>query len=171
MKTSVKLGLTILVGAIAGFVGCGGVGPGDHVVYRAAFGQTKYDGGCHHQDDGTTDVRGSGTFIVYSTGGDGEPSYWLDAAGAVFEGAETEDGWEFTGSGQQVDNGGNTTITTTTKTTITVHLDGAVIDGTTKVVTTTECSGMCNGFDTESCTTTTDFTGVELDDATIAVDV
>ncbi len=171
MKTFRKLGLTVLACGIAGFVGCGGVGAGDHVVYRAAFGQTSYDSGCHHQDDGSSDVRGSSTIMVYSTGGDGEPVYWLDVGDAVFEGTESDDGWVFSGSSQQIDQGGNTTITTTTKTTITVHLDGSVINGTTKIVTSAECSGMCGGFDTESCTTSTDFTGVELDDASVGVDV
>ncbi len=171
MKTSRKLGLTVLACSIAGLVACGGVGAGDHVVYRAAFGPTSYDSGCHHQDDGSTDVRASTTFMIYSTGGDGEPTYWLDVGDAVFQGTETEEGWVFSGSTQQIDKGGNTTITTTTKTTITVNLDGAVIDGSTKVVTTAECSGMCGGFDSDSCTTTTDFTGVELDDATLGVDV
>lgn len=100
MKTLSFLGAFGLVTAAVA-AGCGGVGAGDYVVYRVAFTEPVSTGDCAPTvDDGdSSNLRDSGTFVIYGAGDADE--LFLDLGTVVLPGAATDEGYDF--AGQTVD--------------------------------------------------------------------
>jgi len=176
-STRISLAPLALAAALCGVSGCG-LGPGDHVFYRVAADLATQDAGCFQNnmipdsvasDKSTLD--GSATLILYITG---DKVAELDTGAAVVEGAKTDTGYKFTGQTVDVEFpfGSNQTKTTqTTMLTIDLHIDGSTVTGTSVTVISNKCEGaMCPpDFNTRSCTQTSKFKGVEIDDAEVVV--
>jgi hypothetical protein len=159
--------------AAACAAGCGGIGPGDYVIYRVALSSPKYGGDCVLDDNLKSDsssFRASDTFVLY---GGPEEAFYLDVGDVTLGGAADGDGYKFKGSSVDVqfDPAGNKQ-TRTVDTTIVMTVDGAAVSGSVKSRTTdtfacvdpTQCS-----VDT-TCTDTIEFVGAEIEDVDLEHD-
>lgn len=159
--------------ALHGAVGCGGIGPGDYVLYRVALSGPSNSSDCElpldAQED-TSTIRQTATFVLYAGP---EDDYYLDTGELTFEGAEKGDGYEFSGRSVDVQYIGQTDKGTSTSAyTISVVIDGASITGTitTKTSTRYECVDPTQCPQDTSCTQTFDFIGTELEDVELQHD-
>jgi len=164
---------------LAGGVGCGGIGPGDYVVYRIALGETETGSDCYgggqlptDPDGHSTSIYTSDTFILYATN---DETFYLDTGVITLEGVEpSSDSYEFEGEIEDVTYlGTNTTETDTTATRVELIVDGAVVEGIYEQQDSYECNGsMCSDSDIDtSCTLTTPFVGTEVEDVQIKHEV
>jgi len=162
--------------ALFGLTGCG-IGVGDHVFYRVAVDATARDVGCYGgnpipdsiRDDKIVNLAGSNTFILYIAG-DKEPE--LDTGTLVAGGTETDTGYKFTGQITNVEYPiTGITVTELTKITIELNIDGPTVTGKSITITSQTCTGgACPGnFNTNTCTETAAFKGVEMDQAEVVV--
>jgi hypothetical protein len=147
-----------LMSALTG-LGCGGIGPGDYVIYRVAFAEAALTGDCAGNDDGDSSTfRNSETFVLYA--GPNE-KFYLDVGQVTIEGVVTDDGFKFSGESVDVDDNGAFTVTQRRTTTISVTVDGASISGTAVDDTSITCSGTgCP--DNDTCKSTVKFVGSEI---------
>jgi hypothetical protein len=167
------LGLTAT--ASIGAAGCG-LGAGDHVFYRVAVANTVSDKSCYKNDtipdsvkDDSTNLSGGSTFILYLNA---DKTAELDTGSLVVNGQKTDTGYAFSGESINVEypiDGIKTTATTQID--ITLTIDGKTVTGTTKTVTSSKCEGSAcpPDFNTQSCTKTNNFKGVEIEDAEVTV--
>jgi hypothetical protein len=87
---------------------CGGIGAGEHAIYRIAQRDSIVSGDCTKED--STTLLGASSFVLYIAGGEADTPL-LDLNGTVLTGAEADDGYAF--SGKEVDKetfGGQTII-------------------------------------------------------------
>lgn len=162
MKTA-RLLLPLLVPVA--LLGCGGFGPGDYQLYRVAAAEATLGDECGADDDGDSNsIRDGSTVMLFFSGGDAE-GVFLDLGGSVLEGAETDDGYTF--SGNIIDNTDNGDSVTTVRTDITVDLtfDGDTVNLATSARVELTCSGECMGFEPTTCTSTGTAVGVAVDEA------
>jgi len=61
------------------------------------------------------------------------------------------------------------TLVTTLKIAVQMTIDGQTTSGTISITTQSACDGECNNFEGSSCTATSNFVGVELEDAVVDV--
>ncbi len=160
------------LGALSG--GCGGLGPGDYVVYRVAQSELVDSSSCPGYDDpsqksDSSTFLSTSTFILYAGL---EDVYYLEAEGqATLEG--TEDGGTYSFSGKTVDVEYPTPdikFTSTTSASVSMTVDGASANGTATVTTSTKCSGTGCPDDT-SCKQTSEFVGTEVEDVELKHDL
>jgi hypothetical protein len=170
----------IATGVLAG---CG-IQPGDYVIYRIGLAKTTQSAGCYWQAGGgtpeipdnvaddTNNIRASGTWIIYAST---EDKLYLDTGEATFEGAESDEGYAFTGKIVDVDFIGamqDTKFTTTTVTTINIATDGDAISGTGTTKESYRCTGSSCGTEAQpSCTKTTTFVGTYVEDVELKHDI
>jgi len=155
-------------------LGCGGIAPGDYIIYRVAFAEESKSTGCYYPFDAvqpddksdSTTFLGKSQFILYAGL---EDVYYLDVGGdVVLEG--TGDGDTFQFSGKTVDvnyavpdgTGDKTTATFTT--TIDMAIDGASVSGTAVTKDSFSCKGSTCGDARPTCTETSEFVGTEVED-------
>src|SRR5690606_6642307 len=100
------LQLLALIATAAALGGCGGIGPGDYLVYRIAFEETAKSPDCYgagqvpvDEQDDSRSLYVSGTFILY-VGAD--ESYHLDTGGATLRGVDEGD-MQFVFTGSSID--------------------------------------------------------------------
>jgi hypothetical protein len=168
MRTSI-LALCAL-GLGLGGLGCSsGIGVGDYIAYRIAFGDQDESAGCYGGQipddvkDDTTNLAVGSTVIVYR---DAESSYWLDTGDVALPGT-------FDGSANYVFEANNVdvevpdpTIVLSSHTDIRVDVavSGDTVTGTSTTSTSTTCAGTgCNTDPPDVCTRTVRFSGVRID--------
>lgn len=159
--------------AALGVAGCGGIGPGDYVIYRVAMGSAKNGGDCAPDDNTKSDsstFRTSSTFILY---GGPDDAFYLDTGTTTVSGVEEGDGYKFTGKSVDVQFAANGDKSTHEEdTTITMAVDGAAVNGSIR--TTTRDSYACvdpNQCPTDmACTRTVPFVGAEVEDVNLEHD-
>jgi len=169
------------LGALS-LVGCGGISPGDYVIYRVSqAGDTDQSSGCFYPDTAPTPgvasdsntIRGSSTWIIYAAIDD---KLYLDSGTFTLEGAVTDTGYSFSGKTVDVsfDNdtdGTGAKRTDSVTTTITVTTDGDAISGTGVKKTSHACSGSTCGDKIPSCSETTSFVGTKVEDVELKHDI
>ena len=164
-------------------IGCGGIGPGDYVIYRVAFSEQRQSAGCYPNgqippnvlEDSST-FRAADTIIIY---GGMDEKFYLDAGGGqTLAGVATDDGFSFDGSDVDVTYQGlNDEVKTTERlyTSIDVTLDGALIDGAVQMTHTLVCVAPGTGCGAPppdfTCETSFDFVGTEVEDVQLKHDV
>jgi hypothetical protein len=167
--------------ATASLAGCGGIGPGDYLVYRIAFQETERSADCYatgqipvDEQDDSSSLYVSGTFILF-VGAD--ESFYLDVGGVTLRGVDEGD-QRFVFSGGLVDvnvGGDEDDPTTTTKridTSVTFNVDGEVVEGVFQRASSSSCTGPnCAEPPSSSCTETTPFVGGEIDDVRLEHEV
>src|SRR5215213_1033690 len=87
----------IAASAAAASTGCGGIGPGDYVIYRVAISAAKPGKDCDVSENIKSDsstFKGSDTFYLYAGVDD---AYFLDIGDTTLEGAEEDEGYKFSG--------------------------------------------------------------------------
>ena len=164
MKTARLLCALPLLGPVA-LIGCGGFGPGDYQLYRVAASEATLGDECGVDDDGDTNtIREGSTVMLFFSGGDAE-GVFLDVGGSVLEGAETEEGYTF--SGNIIDNTDDGDAVFTTRTDISVDLtfDGDTVNLSTNTKVAQTCSGECMGFEPTTCNISGTAVGVAVDEA------
>ena len=169
--------LAVLAGTVLG--GCGGVGPGDYVVYRVSFSEIEQGSSCYPdkyvppdvRSDSTT-LRDSATFILYAGA---EDKFYLDTGDSTLEGTQEGDKYSFEGKAVDVNydtpDGQGSKRTSTLTTTIEMTVDGEVVTGSLTSKTSYKCSGSTCGQPIPSCTESGDFVGTQVDDLKLKHDV
>lgn len=181
-RRGAPLAWLVVAGASAALVGCGGIGPGDYVVYRVAFSQEEQSAGCYPNGqippdvvEDTTSFRAAETVILY---GGAEEKFYLDVSGETIAGVATDDGFAFDANSVDVSYEGlndEVRTTDTRRTSIDVILDGAIIDGSVEMTHAFSCVGPGTSCGTPppdyTCVTTFDFVGTEVEDVQLKHDV
>lgn len=176
----------LLVLGAAG-LGCGGIGPGDYVLFRVGFSeQEKKTKGCYgpsgavpaNEGSDKTNFRGSSLFIIYGATEDGEDKLFLDTGETTIDGYEEAGGFIFTGNSTDVDftevNGAGDKHTTTNKLLIELTIDGASMVGSAESTVKQTCSGTTCDLTLPApinCVTTTTFVGTEIEDVELHHDI
>jgi hypothetical protein len=157
---------------------CGGIEPGDYVVYRVAFENESRSPNCYGgtppPDEGqdTSTELTPDTWILY-VGPDNKP--YLDIGTTTLRGELRGDEYQFDGQRVDVsindDGMGNTqTITTSTTTHVGIIVNGASIKGSYEQTQLVQCSG--NGCpEPTDCTTTRALIGSEVEDVELQHEV
>ncbi len=162
--------------------GCGGVSPGDYIVYRVNVGTESLTEACYFPDEtppedvaqDSNSFRNSQTWVIYFAAGD---ETVLDAAGVAMRGDKGGDGFEF--SADQIDvsyvgiDQQEAKITAQTTIFVAMNTDGDAVDGTITSTTKTSCdfltaapsTGLCEQV--PDCVGTRPFAGVKLDDVNL----
>jgi hypothetical protein len=168
MRWVVKGGALIGLCAAIPAIGCGGIGPGDYVIYRIALSEPSLSGDCSSDSEDSSTFRDSQTFILYA--GPNE-KFYLDAGQGTLEGSATDEGFKFSGKSVDVDDVPDQKQTTTTDVSVTVTVDGAAVSGTVTTKQTVTCTGTnCGGAGNFSCTQTSKFVGSEIHDVALEHD-
>jgi hypothetical protein len=158
--------------------GCGGVSPGDYIVYRVNVGVETLNDACYFPAEmppedvaqDSSSFRSSQTWVIYFAAGD---ETVLDAAGVALRGDKGGDGFEF--SADQIDvsyvgiDQQEAKITAQTTIFVAMNTDGDAVDGTITSTTKTSCdfltaapsTGLCEQV--PDCVGTRPFSGVKLD--------
>ncbi|MDC3956027.1 hypothetical protein [Polyangium jinanense] len=168
------------VAALAGLTGCG-VSPGDTWIYRVSFGETDSSSGCWHPAteppenlaNDSSSLRGTGTWIIYASI---EDKIYLDTGAVTLEGAESDEGFTFSGKVVDVEysedpSGAETKRTTTITSTVNVITDGNAISGEGIEKRSFACSGSACGDKVPSCTRTSPFVGTYIEDVELKYDI
>src|SRR5688572_29462258 len=98
--------IMVVLGAANALAGCGGIGPGDYVVYRMAFQQTERSADCYgstevpidDQDDSSS-LFEAGTFVLYVAA---DETPYLDVGEFSLKGSDLGSG-EYKFDGDSVD--------------------------------------------------------------------
>ncbi|MCA9625586.1 MAG: hypothetical protein KC731_41475 [Myxococcales bacterium] len=161
------------VGALVAASSCGGIGPGDYIVYRIAFQESQLSEDCFapamipvDEKDDSSSLFTSGTFILY-VGADDTP--YLDLGATTLAGTDTGGGaYQFSGDALDVSYQGDMQeIRLENRTSIVVDLtvDGDLIDGQVSETQQQSCSGAtCPDPPSSSCTQVTPFVGGRVED-------
>lgn len=167
----------LVTGVAATSVGCGGIGPGDYIIYRVAQTSADQSSGCYggtvppdEKYDSST-FRATGTFIIYAGA---EDKFYLDDGKDTLEGTLDGDTYTFTGKKTDVNFSGandSTKITDSETLTITVTVDGSTVTGQAVDKVSEKCSGTGCPAAPPSCTVTIEFVGTEVDDVELKHDV
>jgi hypothetical protein len=167
-----KTFLALAIACGAALPACGGIDPGEYVVYRVASSSDDLSSSCDagaNIDDDSSSFRAAETMVLFA--GE-EGAFYLDVGGIALEGEmeSTDLGDEYTFTGATVDvefsspDGTGTKWTTTVRTTVHLVADGDMASGDTDEKTTVKCSGELCGDDEMSCTVSTDFVGTRVED-------
>jgi hypothetical protein len=154
---------------------CGGIKPGDYVVYRVAATKSELSTGCYPKSEVPPEVaqdwssfRESGTIVLYAFASN---DYYLDTGSMTLQGDESGKGYAFKGKSVDVEytkpKGTGAKLTTIVDTTIDLEIDGAAISGRSISTTTKKCSGEECPEMPPACTTAVDFVGTRLDNVKI----
>jgi hypothetical protein len=164
----------MLLGALAlAISACGGIGPGDYVVYRIAFQEPNRSEGCYangqipvNEQQDTSNQFIADTWILYVGAND---KAYLDLGSTTLQGDESGGTYTFAGQSTDVEqyddgNGGvERTETRTLATDVTFNVDGKVADGVMNQTENFQCSGN-NCPEPINCTTVTNFVGGQVKD-------
>ena len=167
--------------ALAGSVGCGGLGPGDYRVYRVAFEQVKLEANCFDtgavpvdQQDDSSSLFQSGTYVVFVGADD---VVYLDTGTEALRGSESGDDYTFSGESRVVQIEGDpmmpdATRTAVTATTVQFNLDGEVVQGSVRETISNTCEGpSCGMNEGNECTRSAPFIGGEVEDVELTHEV
>jgi hypothetical protein len=166
--------LGLIAGAAAGAsAGCGGLGPGDYVIYRVAVSNEKAGKDCEIDDedkDDSSTFKASDTFILYAGT---EDAFFLDIGNTTLEGEEEDDGYKFSAKSVDIDVLGGTPddkVTRINTMTVQMTVDGAAVSGKITRKTSLEyaCAGPC--LPNSSCTRSSEFVGSEIEDVELQHD-
>ena len=170
LRFAVRASMAALtLGAVS--LGCSGSSGGSNVyqVLRLAYGAPSYSSSCNENADTTdssTTFDSAATAYLYQGSA---TQYFLDMGGngGVLVGASSNNGYTFSGKTVAVSwsnptQGTGDKRTTTTTVQVTLTISGTLVSGSSVSSETSECTGTCNGFQKLSCTTTTSFSGEEL---------
>lgn len=167
------LGVLALAGAASLVGGCGGLAPGDYVIYKVALDEPSKSSGCYYPETGpdpntksdSSTARAPATWILTAGPDD---VFYLDTGKAVLEGQASGDGYTFdlktTDVNYDNDDPSQTKRTDTESVSVTMTVDGNAVSGTVTDKISHKCSGSNCGNPIPSCTSSTDFTGSEIDD-------
>ncbi|MCA9690293.1 MAG: hypothetical protein KC636_11835 [Myxococcales bacterium] len=132
-----------------------------YTVYQVSSSNMVEEVGTCDNGSGNIDsTRTGGTAVIYD-GLDGV--VYLDYLGLVLEGAETDVGYEFTGSTVMYMDFGDGNIEDRVNYSVSITTDGKIITGTSVADRTVNCIGTCTAFNPETCKTTATFVGREVD--------
>lgn len=174
----------IVLGAAG--LGCGGLGPGDYVLFRVAFSeQVEQTDGCFgvngippNEELDQSNFRQSSLFIIYGATEAGEDKLFLDTGEITVEGYEKDDLFVFAGESTDVDftevNGGGDEHTTRIKLLINLSIDGTSMAGSVEATEIESCAGTTCALtmpDPRSCVTKTPFVGTEIEDVELHHDI
>lgn len=161
------------------FAGCGGLSPGEYVVYQVASTETTESDGCYQNSivppevafDSST-FREGYTFVLYAGPDD---TYFLNMQSLLLEG--TADGDVYSFEGESVDitfsgpDGTGDKYESTSRMSVEVTVDGSLVNGTAKTRTTDRCTGTtCNPLPPD-CTRTSEFVGIEVENVKLKHEV
>ncbi len=178
-KLRSRAALGVLLAAASS--GCGGISPGDYLIYRVALSKPALSPECFadgmvppNEAEDTSTLRNSGAMILYAGADD---RYFLDFGTGTVEGTRLGD--DFTFSARDFDvtiDGPMNEIRQTQEDIISIEftLDGELIDGTLRNTQNTSCEGpmgSCPMPSNTSCTQTSGFVGTEVHDVDIEHDV
>jgi hypothetical protein len=168
--------------SIAALTGCSGLEPGDYIVYRIAFQQPQLEAECFaagavpvNQQDDSSSVFTAGTFILFM-GADETP--YLDTGVSVLSGEGSDDEYAFSGSFVDVNYQGpmdEVKQTSANTTDIDMAVDGETVSGTVHQIESFDCTSsdptMCPDPPSTRCTSTTPFSGGEVEDVDLKHEV
>jgi hypothetical protein len=171
---------TAIAGVIASVVavvgtsvsGCGGIGPGDYVIYRVSYGELSRSSGCYPDKEVPADEKSDSTtyrtgtsFILYAGA---EDAFYLDTGEKTLQGTKSSDTYAFAGKAVDVEysnpNGTGAKTTVTVTATVDMTVDGEAVSGKVTTKTTQKCTGSDACPDDFSCTESVDFVGMEVED-------
>jgi hypothetical protein len=171
MRWVVRGGALLGLSAVVPAIGCGGIGPGDYVIYRVAVGEAALSGDCDDNPDDSSTFRDSSTFILYA--GPGE-KFYLDAGqNGTLEGTASDDGFKFAGKSVEVEDvGADSEQRTTTEVSVSLTIDGAAVSGVISGKQTIKftCADPQGCPDDFTCTSTSKFVGSEIHDVKLEHD-
>lgn len=161
------------------FAGCGGLSPGEYVVYQVASTEQTQSDGCYQNSIVPPDVafdsssfRDGFTFVLFAGP---EDTYFLDADDDILEGTADGDVYSFEGESVNVEfsgpDGTGDKYESTSKTSVEITVDGSLVSGTVRTRTTERCTGTtCNPLPPD-CSRTAEFVGIEVNDVKLKHDV
>lgn len=178
-----------LLGFGAATAGCGGLAPGDYIIYKVSASQPKESASCYFPLDSlppnkkSDSETGRYNALVTLTAGP-DDTFFLDVSEldgvegfSSIAGTATDDGYTFNRKNVDVDypeaeDVTKTRITTTTILDIAMTVDGNAVSGTTTWSHSVKCtnSGACPP-PTPTCKATTEFVGSELEDVELKHEV
>lgn len=161
-----------VIGALGAFsMGCGGIEPGDYVIYRVALEETSLSGDCVSDDpndkDDSDSFLESGTFILYAGL---EDTFYLDLGESTLEGTLEGDIYSFAGERRDINFTGindSDKVTSTDRTNVEATVDGESMSGSFTTKATVTCAGTCTGFEKTTCSSSTSFVGTEIEEITL----
>lgn len=154
------------------FAGCGGLSPGEYVVYQVASTEQTQSDGCYQNSIVPPDVafdsssfRDGFTFVLFAGP---EDTYFLDADDDILEGTADGDVYSFEGESVNIEfsgpDGTGDKYESTSRTSVEITVDGSLVNGTVKTRTTERCTGTtCNPLPPD-CSRTAEFVGIEVED-------
>lgn len=161
------------------FAGCGGLSPGEYVVYQVASTEQTQSDGCYQNSIVPPDVafdsssfRDGFTFVLFAGPDD---TYFLDADDDILEGTADGDVYSFEGESVNIEfsgpDGTGDKYESTSRTSVEITVDGSLVNGTVKTRTTERCTGTtCNPLPPD-CSRTAEFVGIEVEDVKLKHDV
>jgi hypothetical protein len=163
--------------SVLSLTACGGLSPGDYIVYRIALQPAEQSADCFaagavpvNEQDDSSSLFTAATYVLYM-GADEVP--YLDTGSEVLGGSGDGDAYSF--SGESVDVNfpmPEQRETTSLSIEIDLEVDGEVVDGVRVDAQSFECSGpACPDPPDQSCTTTRPFTGGEVADVDLKHEV
>jgi hypothetical protein len=169
-----------LLGFGAATAGCGGMAPGDYIIYKVSVSKPKESASCYFPLDSLppneksdSETGRSNALVTLTAGLD--DAFYLDVDELVegfssIAGTATDDGYAFNRKKVDVEypegeDVTKTRITTTTIVDIAMTVDGNAVSGTTTWSHSVKCtnSGSCPP-PTPTCKITSEFVGSELQD-------
>jgi hypothetical protein len=193
--SSVLFGLGLL-SVSAASAGCGGMAPGDYIIYKVSASQPTQSASCYFPlegpppNDKSDSETGRYNALVTLTAGP-DDAFYLDVGDVgeligitnvtTIAGVATDDGYTFNQKNVNVEyagpNGGDVTkarYTTTDVVDVVVTVDGNSISGTATWSHSEKCSNSADCAATPpkpTCKTTTSFAGSELQDVELQHEV
>jgi hypothetical protein len=154
---------------------CGGLSPGDYVVYRLSIESMSVTAGCFvdgeiplNDKDDSSDIGVPATIVLYAGADD---TYYLDMGSVTYSGTETKKGYSFSGDSVDVnvESGGMMMGTKReefiTATRIEFGVDGASVTGTMTEKIDYRCTGdACPDVRQRTCNKQANFIGSEVED-------
>jgi hypothetical protein len=174
------LGVLALAGAGSLLGGCGGLAPGDYVVYKVALDEPDKSSGCYYPETGPdpntkSDSSTARAAAIWTLTAGPDDVFYLDTGKAVLEGQASDDGYTFDLKTVDVtydnDDPALTKHTDTETVSLTMTVDGDAVSGSVTDKISHKCSGSNCGNPIPSCTSTTDFTGSEVGDVELKHEV
>lgn len=154
-------------------MGCGGIDPGEYIIFRVAFSSPESKGDCAvgdpNTDSDSSSFLSSSTFIIYAGL---EDAYYLDASGqATLEGTADGDVYTFEGESNDINfsgpDGTGDKITDSNETDVELTIDGESVSGTSTSQQRRRCDGGCLNFAGFTCTTEAEFVGTQIEEITL----
>ncbi|MCY0993891.1 hypothetical protein OV203_42525 [Nannocystis sp. ILAH1] len=140
------------------------VKPGEYRIYKITSLPVQEGADCGTNPDlrDSTTFFTAGTLQIFATDAD---DFFLEYGEDVLIGSRSGTDYTFEGDDVQVDDPGeNTTTTTTRSLDVAISIKGYKITGDFVLFTSQSCGGDCDGFPSYQCTVTGSFFGAEIKD-------